>query len=77
MHVLTLDTLQAVAIVWAVSAARFRSEEYTATGLASLANRRATLDDSTNSKFRFFDNGIPSSDKTPNYNPVSLFEMFW
>lgn len=41
----TLDTSQAAAIVCAVSAARFRSEEYTAAGLASLDSRWASFRD--------------------------------
>jgi hypothetical protein len=40
---LTFDTSQAFAMISAVSAARFRSDEYIAAGLASLARRRATL----------------------------------
>lgn len=39
----TLGTPQAVAMACAVSAARRRSEEYTAAGLASPASRRATF----------------------------------
>jgi hypothetical protein len=40
---LTFDTPQTPAMISAVSAARLKSEEYTAAGLASLDRRPATL----------------------------------
>jgi hypothetical protein len=42
-NALTFDTSQSFAMVSAVSAARFKSEEYMAAGLASLDSRRATF----------------------------------
>jgi hypothetical protein len=42
-NALTFDTSQSFAMVSAVSAARFKSEEYMAAGLASFDSRRATF----------------------------------